>query len=209
MTDRVTEEMSIEKLAQDNYEGFVKAFLRLEMGLSNMQLDRLYQEYMNEDDMSLINPHFWRLEESIDWQVVYMTNHLEHLLTYTSDERDGIMFDLQQHFQHPEVTTHIWLNDGKCFTDRGLKQVNAIIDPDLPFYQEVNAAYSKLFNDEILADERATFLKVVNAAVRVELLEDKEAFLRHYLNITEWEKSTNNQEKQEVERASMSSSLTI
>lgn len=209
MDDTMMEELSLEQMAQDDYKGFVKAFLRLEMGLSEVQLDRLYQEYMNEDDMSLLNPEFWQLVESIDWQAVYMTRHLEHLLTFTPEERDGIMLYLQKYYQESEIASHNWVSDGERFTDRGLSHINSIINSEVPFFQEVNAVYSKVFKDDMLTDETTTFLEVVNAAARADLLEDKEAFLRAYLDITEMEKSAQSKENKEAEKPSLSTSLDI
>ena len=49
----------IEKLADENYEAFVKALLSFEKNISDQaQLEKLYTAYMENDEMGLLNDGF-------------------------------------------------------------------------------------------------------------------------------------------------------
>lgn len=50
---------TMEKMMQDNYPDFIKALISLENGVNdNKQLDKIYEVYMQADDISLLNPDF-------------------------------------------------------------------------------------------------------------------------------------------------------
>lgn len=47
---------TLSEMSQDNYEDMVKAFLAMELSIKNKSLlDRLYQDFMDIDDLSLVN----------------------------------------------------------------------------------------------------------------------------------------------------------
>lgn len=49
----------IEKMATQNYEFFIKALIDFELSIADsIKLDSLYQEYMGQDEMDLLNPYF-------------------------------------------------------------------------------------------------------------------------------------------------------
>lgn len=46
-------------MATENYEGFIKALISFEKGINDEEvLDKLYQEYMDNDDISLLSDEF-------------------------------------------------------------------------------------------------------------------------------------------------------
>lgn len=50
---------TLEQLANDNYSEFTKALIGLEKGINDTEaLDKLYQEYMDNDSMELLNDEF-------------------------------------------------------------------------------------------------------------------------------------------------------
>ena len=50
---------TLRKLMETNYEGFVKALITLETGIDNENLlNELYEKYMSNDDIGLINDYF-------------------------------------------------------------------------------------------------------------------------------------------------------
>ena len=49
----------IKGMATENYEGFIKALISFEKGINDEEvLDKLYQEYMDNDDISLLSDEF-------------------------------------------------------------------------------------------------------------------------------------------------------
>ena len=50
---------TLEQMANENHEDFAKALISFEKGINDKDaLDRLYQEYMDNDSMSLLNDEF-------------------------------------------------------------------------------------------------------------------------------------------------------
>ena len=49
----------LEKMANDNFEGFTKALISFEKGINDKEsLDKIYQVYMDIDSMGLLNDEF-------------------------------------------------------------------------------------------------------------------------------------------------------
>lgn len=49
----------LEKMANDNFEDFTKALISFEKGINDKKyLDRVYQVYMDNDTMGLLNDEF-------------------------------------------------------------------------------------------------------------------------------------------------------
>ncbi len=50
---------TLEQMANENHEDFAKALISFEKGINDKDaLDKLYQEYMDNDSMSLLNDEF-------------------------------------------------------------------------------------------------------------------------------------------------------
>ena len=50
---------TLEQMANEKHEDFAKALISFEKGINDKNaLDRLYQEYMDNDSMSLLNDEF-------------------------------------------------------------------------------------------------------------------------------------------------------
>lgn len=54
----MNQELTLEQFAQQDYPSFVKQLLMMEMDVSSEQADLLYEEYMDRDELTLINPDF-------------------------------------------------------------------------------------------------------------------------------------------------------
>lgn len=62
---------TLEQMANENHEDFAKALISFEKGINDKDtLDKLYQEYMDNDSMSLFNDEFYylidELRENVD-----------------------------------------------------------------------------------------------------------------------------------------------
>lgn len=52
----------LEKMADENYEKFIKALISFEMNIDDeVTLDKLYEVYMENDEMMLLNEGFEQL----------------------------------------------------------------------------------------------------------------------------------------------------
>lgn len=50
---------TLEQMVNENYEDFIKALISIEKAINDENtLDTLYQKYMENDDMSLLNDEF-------------------------------------------------------------------------------------------------------------------------------------------------------
>ena len=61
---------TLEKMANDNFEDFTKALISFEKGINDKKsLDKVYQVYMDNDSMGLLNDEFetsfWKFDECI------------------------------------------------------------------------------------------------------------------------------------------------
>ena len=62
---------SINKMINDDYEGFVKALITIENGVEDIDLlDELYEKFMNNDGVSLINDYFEELIYDLEYNPV-------------------------------------------------------------------------------------------------------------------------------------------
>src|SRR5699024_9320143 len=62
---------SINKMINDDYEGFVKALITIENGVEDLDLlDDLYGKFMNNDGVSLINDYFDELIYDLEYNPV-------------------------------------------------------------------------------------------------------------------------------------------
>ncbi len=57
---------TLEQMANESHEDFAKALISFEKGINDKEaLDKLYQEYMENDSMSLLNDEFDYLIEEL------------------------------------------------------------------------------------------------------------------------------------------------
>lgn len=171
---------TLEDYINEDYPGFVKQLLIQEMGVSPLQATVLYQEYMDRDEMALINPDFEELVIEIDWQSIYLSRHLEHMLQYRASHRDDLTSLLQAYYQAPAGTLISQLpgfNQLEVFIQN---HITDLVSSNLEFFKRVNETYKQLFSEEALADQKATFSDLIDLALKHDLIEEKEQFLRTY-----------------------------
>lgn len=76
---------TLEKMANDNFEDFTKALISFEKGINDKEsLDKIYQVYMDNDSMGLLNDEFDYLivESRENMQIknaVFIANRLSYL----------------------------------------------------------------------------------------------------------------------------------
>jgi len=57
---------TLEKMANDNFEDFTKALISLEKGINDKEsLDKVYQVYMDNDSMGLLNDEFGAIGQKV------------------------------------------------------------------------------------------------------------------------------------------------
>ena len=58
----------IEDIVNDNHRDFVKAMISIEKGINDESvLDKLYDAYMDNDSLNLLNEEFDYLSEDLKW----------------------------------------------------------------------------------------------------------------------------------------------
>ena len=58
----------IEDMVNDNHKDFVKAIISMEKGINDESaLDKLYDAYMDNDSLNLLNEEFDYLTEDLKW----------------------------------------------------------------------------------------------------------------------------------------------
>ena len=76
---------TLEKMANDNFEDFTKALISFEKGINDKEtLDKVYQVYMDNDSMGLLNDEFDYLigepRENVQIKnAVFIANRLSYL----------------------------------------------------------------------------------------------------------------------------------
>ena len=76
---------TLEKMANDNFEDFTKALISFEKGINDKEtLDKVYQDYMDNDSMGLLNDEFDYLigepRENVQIKnAVFIANRLSYL----------------------------------------------------------------------------------------------------------------------------------
>lgn len=61
---------TLEDLSQDNYRDFVKALISLEKGIDDEDfLDEIYDKFMENDAMMLLNEEFNNMTEGVEIEV--------------------------------------------------------------------------------------------------------------------------------------------
>ena len=85
---------TLSEMEKDDYQEFIKAFLSLELSISDRTiLNQVYQDYMGEDDLSLISDELRvKVDGYLDEVQADMTDILEKL--YRTGEGSSFIMDL-------------------------------------------------------------------------------------------------------------------
>lgn len=55
---------TIQKMSEDSYEDFIKALISFELRIDQKELlDRVYKDYMEEDDITLLSDDIYKLTQ--------------------------------------------------------------------------------------------------------------------------------------------------
>ena len=102
---------ALSEMEKDDYQEFIKAFLSLELSISDRTiLNQVYQDYMDEDDLSLISDELRvKVDGYLDEVQADMTDILEKL--YRTGEGSSFIMDLMSSniFQTPWNSTRFWI----------------------------------------------------------------------------------------------------
>ena len=146
---------TLSEMEKDDYQEFIKAFLSLELSISDRTiLNQVYQDYMGEDDLSLIS-------DELRVKVDDMTDILEKL--YRTGEGSSFIMDLMSSNSLSDTLEQYEVLDGDDYSSLSLETIQAMIQQDLAISSQ------DYFGD------------LVHLALKKDLLDQKSHFLQHYV----------------------------
>ena len=154
---------ALNEMEKDDYQEFIKAFLSLELSISDRTiLNQVYQDYMDEDDLSLISDELRVRVNGYLYEVqVDMTDILEKL--YRTGEGSSFIMDLMSSNCLSETLEQYEVFDSDDYSPLSLETLQAMIQQDLAISSQ------DYFGD------------LVHLALQKELLDQKSHFLQHYV----------------------------
>ncbi|WP_218654510.1 hypothetical protein [Streptococcus dysgalactiae] len=154
---------ALSEMEKDDYQEFIKAFLSLELSISDRTvLNQVYQDYMDEDDLSLVSDELRvKVEGYQDEVKADMTDILEKL--YRTDEGSSFIMDLMSSNSLSETMNQYEILDSEDYSLIGLETLQAMIQQDLAISSQ------DYFGD------------LVHLALQKDLLDQKCHFLQHYV----------------------------
>ena len=152
-----TMKKALSEMERVDYQEFIKAFLSLELSISDRTiLNQVYQDYMDEDDLSLISDELRvKVDGYQDEVKADMTDILEKL--YRTGEGSSFIMDLMSSNRFSETL------DSDDYSSLSLETLQAMIQQDLAISSQ------DYFGD------------LVHLALQNDLLDQKSHFLQHYV----------------------------
>ncbi len=119
------------KWRRSDYQEFIKAFLSLELSISDRTiLNQVYQDYMDEDDLSLISDELRVKVDSYQDEVqADMTDILEKL--YRTGEGSNFIMDLMSSNSLSDTLEQYEVLDSDDYSPLSLETLQALIQQDL------------------------------------------------------------------------------
>lgn len=154
---------ALSEMEKDDYQEFIKAFLSLELSISDRTiLNQVYQDYMDEDDLSLVSDELRvKVEGYQDEVKADMTDILEKL--YGTGEGTGFIMDVMSSNSLSDTMDQYEILDSEDYSFIGLETLQAMIQQDLAI------------------SSQDYFGELVHLALQKELLDQKSHFLQHYV----------------------------
>ncbi|WP_044980766.1 hypothetical protein [Streptococcus suis] len=154
---------ALSEMEKVNYQEFIKAFLSLELSISDRTiLNQVYQDYMDEDDLSLISDELRVKVDSYQDEVqADMTDILEKL--YRTGEGSNFIMDLMSSNSLSDTLEQYEVLDSDDYSLLSLETLQAMIQQDLAISSQ------DYFGD------------LVRLALQKDLLDQKSHFLQHYV----------------------------
>ncbi|MGV3030775.1 hypothetical protein ACEE42_09530 [Streptococcus suis] len=162
---------ALSEMEKVDYQEFIKAFLSLELSISDRTiLNQVYQDYMDEDDLSLISDELLSLisdelrvkvDSYQDEVQADMTDILEKL--YRTGEGSNFIMDLMSSNSLSDTLEQYEVLDSDDYSLLSLETLQAMIQQDLAISSQ------DYFGD------------LVHLALQKDLLDQKSHFLQHYV----------------------------
>ena len=151
------------EMEKDDYQEFIKAFLSLELSISDRTiLNQVYQDYMDEDDLSLISDELRvKVDGYQDEVQADMTDILEKL--YRIGEGSSFIMDVMSSNSLSDTLEQYEVLDSDDYSLLSLGTLQAMIQQDLAISSQ------DYFGD------------LVHLALQKELLDQRSHFLKHYV----------------------------
>lgn len=154
---------TLSEMEKVNYQEFIKAFLSLELSISDRTiLNQVYQDYMDEDDLSLISDELRvKVDGYLDEVQADMTDILEKL--YRTGEGSSFIMDLMSSNSLSDTLEQYEVLDSDDYSPLSLETLQAMIQQDLAISSQ------DYFGD------------LAHLALQKELLDQKSHFLQYYV----------------------------
>ncbi|HFZ6805433.1 TPA: hypothetical protein ACGMQO_001020 [Streptococcus agalactiae] len=154
---------ALSEMEKVDYQEFIKTFLSLELSISNRTiLNQVYQDYMDEDDLSLISGELRvKADDYQDEVKADMTDILEKL--YRTGEGSSFIMDLMSSNSLSETLEQYEVLNSDDYSPLSLETLQAIIQHELAISSQ------DYFGD------------LVHLALQKDLLDQKSHFLQHYV----------------------------
>ena len=154
---------ALSEMEKDDYQEFIKAFLSLELSISDRTiLNQVYQDYMDEDDLSLVSDELRvKVDDYQDEVQADITDILEKL--YGTGEGTSFIMDVMSSNSLSDMMDQYEILDSEDYSLIGLETLQALIQQDLAISSQ------DYFGD------------LVHLALQKDLLDQKSHFLQHYV----------------------------
>lgn len=154
---------ALSEMEKVNYQEFIKAFLSLELSISDRTiLNQVYQDYMDEDDLSLISDELRvKVDAYQDEVQADMTDILEKL--YRTGEGSSFIMDAMSSNNLFDTLAQYEVLDSDDYSLLSLEILQAMIQQDLAISSQ------DYFGD------------LVHLALQKDLFDQKSQFLQHYV----------------------------
>lgn len=154
---------TLSEMSQDNYEDMVKAFLAMELSIKNKSLlDRLYQDFMDIDDLSLVNDDLRLRADGYQEQLQEEVTDLLDKLYRTGEGASFIMEVIASNNISDTLAQYEVLNE-EGYSSLTLETLQDIIQK------------------ELFLTSQDYFGDVTYLALQKDLLDQKSHFLQHYV----------------------------
>ncbi len=162
-------------MAKENYEDMVKAFLAMELSITDKSLlDQLYQDFMAIDDMPLVSDDLSQMAEKYQSQIrSELTDLLENL--YRTGEGTSFIMEALASNNLSDTIDHYDILDKDDYSSLTLETLQGIIQKELALTSQDyfgDVTYIALQKD--LLDQRSHFLQQYVATVMDRLPQEKD-----------------------------------
>lgn len=166
---------TLSEMAKENYEDMVKAFLAMELSITDKSLlDQLYQDFMAIDDMPLVSDDLSQMAEKYQSQIrSELTDLLENL--YRTGEGTSFIMEALASNNLSDTIDHYDILDKDDYSSLTLETLQGIIQKELALTSQDyfgDVTYIALQKD--LLDQRSHFLQQYVATVMDRLPQEKD-----------------------------------